>query len=196
MAKQDKLDRVPPYMPIVCCEWKGNRDIQRMTVAEEGFFVRFLLKQWELGDLPADPWLLSRLLNTNYRTTDKWLQKYSHLTVKSLQPRSEHAASLHQECSKCAVSLHNEKLKNYGIDVNLGLPLGTTEPNLTETSPKVTPTCAPFGGEGAGGVSSSVVDEYLGQGKPTPCPLVDDLVQRLGVKTPDPEVYSTWSRRL
>lgn len=26
--------------------------------------------------------------------------------------------------------------------------------------------------------------------------MVDDLVQRLGVKTPDPEVYATWSRRL
>ena len=68
MAKLRKINGVPPVLPIIWQDWDSDPDTQRMTVAEEGFFFRFLRKQWVLGELPADPWRLSRMLNSKYET--------------------------------------------------------------------------------------------------------------------------------
>lgn len=136
MAKQDKLERVPPILPILWQDWDSDPDIMGMSLPEEGFYFKFLKRQWVLGDLPADPWKLAKELKVNYRTTAHWLQKYSYLTVQTQRPCSEHAPAVQLECTKCAASLHNKKLKNLRIDVISDLALGTTEPKITK--PKVT----------------------------------------------------------
>lgn len=132
MAKQDKLERVPPIFPIIWQDWDSDPDVLSMTTVEEGLYFKLLKKQWVLGELPADPWKLSKLLGIQYRTTKHWLSKYSHLTVKVQRPCSEHAPTMQSGCSKCAVSMHNKKLKNYRIDVISDVALGTTEPKLTK----------------------------------------------------------------
>jgi hypothetical protein len=214
MAKQDKLDRVPPYMPIIWQDWMSSPTIRSMSMTQQGIFLNILLHQWVYGSVPRDPWKLAKAIGADYETTLRLLVKYSEILVCCECGTSWTRVTCECGDTKLGVTCENLKLKNLKIDVNLGLALGTTEPNPTITSPKVTPPCAPFGGEGGGGVSTSVVDGYFDQAKkgmaeaaveekptptptPAPSPLVDDLVNRLGmVKPPEPKVYGEWARRL
>jgi hypothetical protein len=209
MAKQDKLDRVPPYMPIIWQDWMSSPTIRSMSMTQQGIFLNILLHQWVYGSVPRDPWKLAKAIGADYKSTVRLLEKSSTQLVCSQCGASWEPVTCQCGASKETVTCHNPKLQNLKNDVNLGLALGTTEPNPTITSPKVTPASAPFGGGEGEAVSSSVVDGYFDQAKkgmaeaaveekptPAPSPLVDDLVQRLGVKPPDLKVYGEWARRL
>lgn len=137
MAKPKTTTSIPPYIPIFWAEWDGSPDVQRMSLAEEAFYFRFLRKQWILDELPSDPWALSVLLHARYETTTKWLSKWSHLVVKAERKCSEHVVNLESSCSKCVVTLYNEKLRMLKNDVNSGLELGTTKPNINKQKPKL-----------------------------------------------------------
>jgi hypothetical protein len=210
MAKQDKLSRVPPFVPLLWQDWQSSPSVRSMTMTQQGIFLNILLHQWVYGSVPRDPWKLAKAIGADYETTLRLLVKYSEILVCCECGTSWTRVTCECGDTKLGVTCENLKLKNLKIDVNLGLALGTTEPHPTITSPKVTPPSAPFrGGEGEG-VSSSV--GYFDQAKkgmaeaaveekptptPAPSPLVDDLVQRLGmVKPPEPKVYGEWAHRL
>jgi hypothetical protein len=201
-------------MPIIWQDWMSSPTIRSMSMTQQGIFLNILLHQWVYGSVPRDPWKLAKAIGADYETTLRLLVKYSEILVCCECGTSWTRVTCECGDTKLGVTCENLKLKNLKIDVNLGLALGTTEPNPTITSPKVTPPCAPFGGEGGGGVSTSVVDGYFDQAKkgmaeaaveekptptptPAPSPLVDDLVQRLGmVNPPELKVYGEWARRL
>lgn len=130
--KQDKLNRVPPYLPIVWQDWASSLDMQQMTFADEGFFFRFLRKQWELGELPADPYRLAKLLHCHSTTASRWLHKWCRLVTPVQHPCTTHAPVVDHQCSMCVTTVHNKKLQNLKIDVISGIELGTTEQNRTE----------------------------------------------------------------
>jgi hypothetical protein len=178
-----------------------------MTMTQQGIYLNILIYQWVYGDFPRNAWELSRTLNSSYDTTLRLLSDYSHLFVCCECSASWSRADCECGASKSRGTCENPRLRNIRVDVNSDLPIGTTEPNLTITSPKVTPTCAPSGGEGGGRVSTSVVEGYFDQAKqgmakaavveePTPNPLADQLVGLLGTKAPDPKVYGDWARLL
>lgn len=145
MSSFSKLDRVPPMMPIIWQDWDSSVDIQNMTVAEEGLFFRLLRKLWVLDELPADPWRLAQQLGVrDHRTVARWLEKYSHLTVKTQKHHRDCTVSSLETSCDCPVILRSEKLGNLKNDVILGLPLGTTKPqqNLNRTEPEPLPSVA------------------------------------------------------
>ena len=136
MAKQDKLNRMPPYLPIIVEDWQSDPDTQSMTDAQIGVFLKALLHQWQNGSLPRNAWDFAKKIDSSFDTTRRFLSDYSHLFVCC-----ECFASWSKEDCECGASksrarCENTKLKNLRIDVNSGLGLGTTEPNITE--PKVT----------------------------------------------------------
>ena len=214
MAKQDKLNRVPPFIPLLWQAWRSSPSIRSMTMAQRGIFIEILIEQWIYGSFPRSAWELSRRVGSDFKTTGRLLEKYSELAVCCQCGDSWTPVTCQCGASKLTATCHNPRLRNLRIDVDSDLALGTTEPNPTKPQPKVTSPYAPFGGEGGGGVSTSVVDGYFDQAKkgmaeaaveekttptptPAPSPLVDDLVQRLGmVKPPEPKVYGEWARRL
>ena len=140
MAKQDKLNRMPPYLPIIVEDWQSDPDTQSMTDAQIGIFLKALLHQWQNGSLPRNAWDFAKKIDSSFDTTLRFLSTYSHLFVCC-----ECSASWSREDCECGASksrarCENTKLKNLRIDVNLGLGLGTTEPyqNQTEPEPNVT----------------------------------------------------------
>jgi hypothetical protein len=218
MAKQDKLNRVPPFIPLLWQAWRSSPSVRSMTMAQRGIFLEILIEQWIYGSFPRSAWELSRRIGSDFRTTVRLLEKYSKLAVCCQCGDSWTTVTCQCGDSNLTATCHNPKLKNLRIDVNADLALGTTE--LNPTQPKLRephlalnaiapPSEARGGGEG---VSTSVVDGYFDhtkkgiaeaavEEKPTPTPalspLVDDLVQRLGmVEPPEPKVYGEWARRL
>ena len=138
MAKQDKLNRMPPYLPIIVEDWQSDPDTQSMTDAQIGIFLKALLHQWQNGSLPRNAWDFAKKIASSYDTTRRFLSDYSHLFVCC-----ECFASWSREDCECGASksrarCENRKLKNLRIDVNSDVALGTTEPKLTKTEPKST----------------------------------------------------------
>ena len=136
MAKQDKLNRMPPYLPIIVEDWQSDPDTQSMTDAQIGIFLKALLHQWQNGSLPCNAWDFAKKIDSSFDTTLRFLSTYSHLFVCC-----ECFASWSREDCECGASksrarCENTKLKNLRIDVNLGLGLGTTEPNQNQTEPE------------------------------------------------------------
>jgi hypothetical protein len=194
----EKLNRVPPSMPTV---WQECNPILRtMSMAQRGIYFSIMLHLWVYDTLPWDVWQLAKTIGSDYRTTAKLLQKCGDLAVCVRCSCGWRAETLHCPCSDLAVTVHNIKLKNYKVDVNSKLPLGTTEPNPTLTQPKVTPPSAQRGAASSGGGkeeenSTNVVEGYFDQEAPNP--LVEKLVGLLGMVNPlAPRVYGEWSRRL
>jgi hypothetical protein len=135
MSKQDKLDRVPPYLPIIWQDWLSDPDVRSMTMAQRGIFLEILLQQWVFGDVPRDPWKLSKDIKADYRTTVKFLQTYSKTLACIQCHRCWNAVKPQCQCSDLTGRVHNRKLHFLSIDVKLNLPLGTTEANRTEPEP-------------------------------------------------------------
>jgi hypothetical protein len=106
-----------------------------MNMAQRGIFVEILLQQWIFGDVPRDPWKLSQDIKADYRTTVKFLQKYSKTLACVQCFRSWSAVNPQCQCSDLAGRVHNRKLHFLRIDVISGLPLGTTEQNRSEPEP-------------------------------------------------------------
>lgn len=147
MAKQDKLNRMPPYLPIIVEDWQSDPDTQSMTDAQVGIFFKALLYQWQNGSLPRNAWDFAKKIDSSYDTTLRFLSDYSHLFVCC-----ECSASWSREDCECSESksrarCENTKLKNLRIDVNSNIALGTTEPNPTEQN-QTEPNLPPQGGEG------------------------------------------------
>jgi hypothetical protein len=128
----DKLDRVPPYIPIIWRDWRSSPSIRRMTPTQRAIFLDILIEEWVYGGFPRDAWALSKQIGAVYRTTLKLLTDYSHLFLCS-----ECGGSWTQVDCQCGVSkdsalCHNPKLENLRNDVDSGLSLGTTKPNSTK----------------------------------------------------------------
>src|SRR5205814_3230210 len=65
-----------PWFKFWAVRWYNSETVQKMTDAERGIFIQILVGCWIFGELPRDPWRLSKQLHTRYETTTKWLQKY------------------------------------------------------------------------------------------------------------------------
>jgi hypothetical protein len=128
MAKEDKLSRVPPYLPILWEDWDSDPDTSSMTDTQTGVFFKMLKKQWVIGRLPRDAWKLSREIKSSYETTLRFLRAYPNLFVCSECGRSWSEVTCECGQSYTRARCENLKLKFLRIDVNSGLPLGTTEP--------------------------------------------------------------------
>jgi hypothetical protein len=213
MAKQDKLNRVPPFLPLLWQDWLRSGDVRSMTMAQRGIYLEILVKQWVLGSVPRDAWKLAKGIQADYRATVRLLTTYSHLLACCQCGASWTPVTCQCGASNLTATCHSPKLRNLRNDVDSDLALGTTEPNLTQ--PKLTephPAASPLeppSPTGGGGVSSPVVEGYFGQGNkrngaaavveqptpdPTPNPLVDEFIGLLGmVKPPSPQTYNYWS---
>jgi hypothetical protein len=196
----EKLNRVPPVLPIVWHEF--NPLIRTMNMTQRGVYFSMMLHQWLYDSLPWDAWQLPKAIGAEYKTCRKFLEKFSDLTVCVQCSSSYRPATVHCSCSDRAVTMHNEKLKNYKIDVNSKVPLGTTEPNPTSTegngtSPSADAVPPPTGGGEKKKNSGSSLDDDFDQDPLEPNPLVDELVARLGMaRPPVPKLYREWARKL
>jgi len=120
------IDGVPAIMPIDWRGWKSSPTTRKMTDTQVGIAFKSLLLQWELGSIPRDAWQLAKDIQSNFNTTLKFLQTYSKLFVCR-----NCADSWSEADCKCGESyaegrLKSSKHENFSIDVNSGLPLGTT----------------------------------------------------------------------
>ncbi len=138
MAKQDKLNRMPPYLPIIVEDWQSDPDTQSMTDAQVGIFFKALLNQWQNGSLPRNAWDFAKKIDSSYDTTLRFLSSYSHLFVCCECSTRWSREDCECGASKSRARCENTKLKNLRIDVNSDVALGTTEPKLTKTKPKLT----------------------------------------------------------
>lgn len=150
MSKKVQLERVPPYIPIIWQDWDSSIDIQNMSLAEEGIYFRLIRKLWELDELSGTPRRLAQLIRVpDYRTMERWLEKFSHLLMVDKQHTVECEGNLREIYGKltvnsretscnCTVKIRSEKLRNLKNDVKNNMPLGTnqtkTKPNQTEVS--------------------------------------------------------------
>lgn len=211
MAKQEKLDRVPPFIPLLWQDWLSSPSVRSMTLVQRGIYVEILIRQWVLGSLPRDAWKLAKDIQADYKTTVRFLSTYSHLLVCCQCGASWTPLSCQCGASKPTATCHNLRLKNLKIDVNLGLALGTTEPHQTQPDRSEPHLAAaplePPAAAGGRGVPEAVVEGYLDQGKkevrvvveepkatPTPNSLVDEFIALLAPpKPPSSQTYTHWS---
>ena len=147
--KQDSLERVPPYLPIIWQDWDSSIDIQNMSLAEEGIFFRLLRKLWVLDELSGTPRRLAQLIRVpDYRTMERWLEKYAHLlsvdkahtrecTVNLREIYRNLTVDVRETTCECPVKIRSEKLRNLKNNVknNVGLGANLTKPNLNQTEP-------------------------------------------------------------
>jgi hypothetical protein len=209
MAKQDKLNRVPPFIPLLWQTWRSSPSVRCMTMAQRGIFIEMLIEQWIYGSFPRSAWELSRRIGSEYKATGRLLEKYSELAVCCQCGASWTPVTCQCGASNPPATCHNLRLLNLRMDVDSDLALGTTEVNPTQ--PKLRePQLASASPTGrGGGVSTSVVGEYFDQAKqgmakaavveeptPSPNPLADQLVGLLGTRAPEPKVYGKWARLL
>lgn len=131
--KQELLNSVPPYMPIIIEDWQSDPDTQSMSDVQVGIFVKALFYQWQNGSLPRDPWKFAKKIDSRYETVIKFLQTYPKRFTCT---ECERKWTVNEcGCGKFGVSVarvENTKLKLLRIDVNSNLPLGTTESNRAE----------------------------------------------------------------
>jgi hypothetical protein len=200
MAKQHKLNRVPPFIPLLWQDWRSSADIASMTPTQRSLYLDILIEQWIYGDVPRDPYKLHKKINPtgDYRTTVRFLSAYSHLIVCS---QCYHGWKT--GCCPCGAcdstgTCLNLKLKNLRIDVNSDLPLGTTELNPTEPDRREPHLAPPAeAGEGRGVAFTSLQGEICDQAtpktpSPTDDPLVNEFVALLGQK-PSTLSQNYWS---
>lgn len=130
MSKQDKLDSVPPYLPLIWRDWKSSPDIQSMTMAQRGIYHEILIDCWVYGNVPRDPWQLHKLIGADYKSTVRLLEQYSHLLVCCKCGGSWTPVDCQCGDSNRAARCYNVKLGCLNKDVNSGVALGTTELKL------------------------------------------------------------------
>lgn len=56
-----------PHFPFFASDYLGSSKVQRMSLEEEGAYIRLLAYNWEDGFIPADVAELSRMCKTNAR---------------------------------------------------------------------------------------------------------------------------------
>jgi hypothetical protein len=138
MAKKKKIDGVPPFLPIDWRAWESSPLIGSMTDTQLGIALKIMLKQWVLGSVPRSAWELARQIRSDFNTTSRFLVAHSKFLAccecgESWTPVDCQCGES-EETGRC----QSIKLKNFMNDVNSGLELGTTEPNLTYIEPKET----------------------------------------------------------
>jgi hypothetical protein len=204
MAKQDKLNRIPPFLPFLWQDWRSSQTVRRMTHSQRSIYLDILIEQWISGNVPRDAWRLAGMIQADYKSTVRLLENFSEVLVCCQCGASWTPVNCQCGASNLTATCHNPKLRNIRIDVDSGVALGTTEPNLTQ--PHLTePQLASASQTGGGGISNSVVERYFDQGNkrdgamaeeptPTPDPLVDDFIALLAPpKPPCPQTYNHWS---
>jgi len=132
MARQQIIKGSPPYLPIIVEDWVSDSDIQSMTVAQIGIFIKALIRQWQDGSLPRNPWDFAAKIEARYETVANFLQSYSNLFACLECGRRWTGSDCGCGCSKAVGRVENKKLKFLKIDVNSRLELGTTEQKRTE----------------------------------------------------------------
>src|SRR5580700_7260139 len=111
MAKQDKLNRVPPFIPLLWQDWQSSPSVRSMTMTQQGIYLNILIHQWVYGDFPRNAWELSRTLNSSYDTTLRLLSDYSHLFVCCECSASWSRADCECGASKSRGTCENPKLR-------------------------------------------------------------------------------------
>ena len=149
--KIDKLDRVPPFMPLFWREWQSSAHVRSMTPSAKGVYIDILLHQWVYGSFPRSPWKLSKALGLPYETVHRWLTKYSDLCVCC-------ECCVNWSCGDCECGVseswgncENLKLKKHSKTVGFWLQGAQPEPepNLKITEPEVLPSSNEQGEEEA-----------------------------------------------
>jgi len=133
MAKQELLNSIPAYMPIIIEDWQSDPNTQSMSDVQIGIYMKALFYQWQNGSLPRDSWKFAKKIDSRYETTMKFLQTYPKLFGCSECGRKWSQATC--ACGKFDLEvarIENKKLKYLREDVNAGLPLGTTEKKMEE----------------------------------------------------------------
>jgi hypothetical protein len=185
-------DRVPPTIPINWADWDGDEHVREMNETMEGIYFRIIREQWVHGRIDFDHNRLAQRLRCDRRNVKKFLEKWGHLFrcckcdlrseyVAVTPPvRSEYVAGASLVCSYCAPSplcscsdrvrsVYHRKLKFYRIDVNSGLPLGTTKQNVTEPNQrKPEPPPEPAPARPDGDLQSESIPEQEQKSSPAP----------------------------
>ncbi len=71
------------WFKFYSAKWLGSQDVLGMSATERGIYISLIVGYHTFGPLPADKWRLAKLLSLDYRSTVRWLQKYSELAVLS-----------------------------------------------------------------------------------------------------------------
>lgn len=147
MAKNKfvKFDGVPPIMPIDWRAWQSSSMIQSMSMTQQGIAFNIMLKQWVNGTVPRSAWDLAREIKADFQTTRRFLLTHSKFLACCECGNSWTPVDCECGASEASGRCQSNKLKNFYIDVNSGLPLGTTEPNLTYTEQNKTRPCEGVG---------------------------------------------------
>ncbi len=82
---------VLPWFKFWANRWMSSTTVNGMTLNQQAIYVRILCGIHMYGKLPRDPWQLSKLIGTPYKSTALWMQSYSHLTVDEQSNDSENA---------------------------------------------------------------------------------------------------------
>jgi hypothetical protein len=82
---------VLPWFKFWGNRWMSSSNVNGMTLTQQAIYVRVLCGIHMYGKLPRDPWQLSKLIGTPYKSTALWMQSYSHLTVDAQSNDSENA---------------------------------------------------------------------------------------------------------
>jgi len=191
--RSTKIDGVPPTMPVDWQAWQSSPTTQSMTDTQVGIAFKIMLKQWELGSLPRSAWDLAREIKSDYQTTRRFLLAYSKFLVCQQCGKSWTPVTCECGASEATGRCECRKTKFFRIDVNSGLPLGTTEHNRREPDTTEPHHNSDGGGEAPNSGSSSPEQEAKPEPESTPqapvemsevCSGVCHLLGRKSLKLP------------
>lgn len=154
--KTDKLDRVPPFMPLFWREWQSSPVVRSMTPSQKGVFIDILLHQWVYGSFPRGAWPLSRALGLHYQIVHRWLTQYSELVACC-------ECGVNWSCGDCECGVSEErgncenlKLKKHSKTVGFWLSGAQPEPEpIPENQPELEPEPLSSSAEGSGPASAT-----------------------------------------
>lgn len=69
------------WFPFFYQRWLASAEVQAMSWSERGIYAQILAVFARDGELPYDPWRLSKVIGADYRPTVNWLSNHSGLTV-------------------------------------------------------------------------------------------------------------------
>lgn len=92
-----------PWFKFWANRWMSSPTVNAMTMHQQAIFVRILCGLHMHGKLPRDPWQLHKLIGTPYKSTELWMQSYSHLTVDVQSNDCESEARVKSKCAQFTV---------------------------------------------------------------------------------------------
>jgi hypothetical protein len=69
------------WFKFYSARWLGSEDVMQMSATERGVYISLMAAYHQYGPLPSNRLMLARLLQIDYRTIAKWLQKWANLVV-------------------------------------------------------------------------------------------------------------------